>query len=221
MCEAGAQYPTSASDLPAVIVIGDSVSIGYTPFVAASMNESGTAFVQHSPWGGGGGADDVGNGVRCEEWLLRTSTFDAQSWRLISFNFGLHNLDNSSTAEATYAQLLANFTTRLLAEETKVMFVTTTPYMPARWFGDMVVEQLNALAVAIMAKAAVPVADLYSHVTAYCGAVYMNCSICDDGACAGTVVATTAAAVCPNCVLRTSPHRVQQLDGSHVWLPLH
>ena len=46
--------------MPNMIAIGDSVSIGYTPQVAALLN--GSVQVQHSPWGGGGGADDVANG---------------------------------------------------------------------------------------------------------------------------------------------------------------
>ena len=31
-----------------------------------------------------------------------------------------------------------------------------------------------------MAAAGIPYADLYSHITARCGALYYNCSICDD-----------------------------------------
>jgi hypothetical protein len=43
---------------------------------------------------------------------------------------------------------------------------------PDRYFGNMVVEQLNAIAGTIMAANKIPVIDLYSQVTAFCGQVY-------------------------------------------------
>ncbi len=43
---------------------------------------------------------------------------------------------------------------------------------PDRYFGNMVVEQLNTIAVGIMAQHSIPVIDLYTHVTSFCGQVY-------------------------------------------------
>jgi hypothetical protein len=181
VCEPGAQYRANASSLPSIIAVGDSVSIGYTPGVAALLNA--TAFVQHSPWSGGGGADDVGNGVRCEDFFLRTAMYEEQPWDVISFNFGLHNLDNSTSAEQEYVALLTNFTDRLVetkAPKTKLMYISTTPFMKDRYYGNMVVEQLNDLAKPVMAARGIPYVDLYSHVTQFCGNVYNVCSLCDD-----------------------------------------
>lgn len=62
----------------------------------------------------------------------------------------------------------------------KLAYVLTTPYMPDRYFGNMVVEQLNTIATGLMQARGIPVIDLYSRVTAFCGAVYKNCSICDN-----------------------------------------
>ncbi len=66
---------------------------------------------------------------------------------------GLHNLDNSSSAEALYGELLANFTDSLIQKvgpKTKLVYVTTAPYMPDRYFGNYVVEDLNRIATGIM-----------------------------------------------------------------------
>ena len=163
-----------------MIVIGDSVSIGYTPVVASALSDQ--VFVQHSPWAGGGGADDVGTGIVCELYLLRTSMYQSVSWDLVSFNFGLHNLDNATAAENTYEALLENFTDSLVRSQpkAKLVYVTTTPYMPDRFFGNTVVEDLNARARTVMGTRGIPVVDLYQHVIDKCGAVYKNCSICDD-----------------------------------------
>lgn len=90
VCTPGAKLPPSSSKLPSVIVIGDSVSEGIEPVLAANLSD--VAFVQHSPWSGGGGADDVNNGVNCEEEFLRTALYQPAKWDLISFNVCSTNL---------------------------------------------------------------------------------------------------------------------------------
>ena len=184
VCGPGPALAASTSALPSLVINGDSVSIGQMGDLGALL--AGKALLQHSPNAGGGGADDVGNGVRCADNFWNDAMFDAapaaSNWTLYSFNYGLHNLDNSSAAEAQYASLLANYTDSLLARvpASRLIFVTTTPQMQYRVHGNTVVEDLNALALPIMAARSIEVADLYSHVTAFCGAVYRNCSLCDN-----------------------------------------
>lgn len=70
VCKPGAAAPPSKS-LPNVLIIGDSVSIGYTPPVAAGMAE--VALVQHSPWDTrDGGAEETAYGVQCLKYFLRS-----------------------------------------------------------------------------------------------------------------------------------------------------
>lgn len=128
----------------------------------------------------GGGADDVNNGNNCEDAFLRTSLYEEANWTLISFNFGLHDLYNDSKSEAEYEVALTNFTNRLLKTSSKLVFISTTPYMPYRYYGNTVVEDLNAIAQRVVSKVGIPYADLYHHITAYCGAVYSFCDICDN-----------------------------------------
>ena len=40
--------------------------------------------------------------------------------------------------------------------------------------------ELNTIAKRIMTTADIPYADLYSHITAYCGDIYYKCDICDN-----------------------------------------
>jgi hypothetical protein len=178
VCTPGARAPPTAA--PSIIYIGDSVSIGATPDLAALV--APRLFLQHSPWAGGGGADDVGNGLACEDAFLRTAMYERANWDGVVFNFGLHDLDNSTANRAFYAAALANFTSRLRAAQprAKLAYVTTTPFMPDRYFNNTIVEELNAIARAIMAPLGVPVIDTYAAVVAHCGAVYSSCDICDD-----------------------------------------
>jgi len=179
VCTPGARDAPSAT-LPAVITIGDSVSEGYEPVLAANL--SAIAQVQHSPWSVGGGADDVGNGLNCLDEFVRTAMWQPATWTVVSFNFGLHNLDNSTSAEALYSALLTNFTARLREKQptAKLAYIATTPFMPQQYYGNNAVTDLNAIAQRIMAAAGVPYIDLYSHVIARCGSRYTSCDICDD-----------------------------------------
>ena len=56
VCKTGGPLPFSTAKKN-VIIMGDSVSIGYEPFVAEMMAD--VALVQHSPWGGDGGAEET------------------------------------------------------------------------------------------------------------------------------------------------------------------
>lgn len=159
VCPPGALLPPSSSALPSVITIGDSVSEGYEPVLAAALAAS--VFVQHSPHSDGGGADDVAHGLDCEENFLRTATYQEVNWTAITFNFGLHNLDNSSAAEAVYEAALVNFTARLLRTGSRLLYISTTPQMQQQWYGNNAVTDLNAIAKRVTAAAGVPYVDLY------------------------------------------------------------
>ena len=85
MCKPGAHLPPSTS-LPNVLIIGDSVSIGYTPPVAAHLVAQ--AFVQHSPWDtGDGGAEETAYGVLCLDYFLRDPNGTRLRPDVIMFNW--------------------------------------------------------------------------------------------------------------------------------------
>lgn len=70
VCKSGAPLPMS-KQLPNVLIIGDSVSIGYTPLVASAMKK--VALVQHSPFDNrDGGAEETAYGVQCLDYMLRS-----------------------------------------------------------------------------------------------------------------------------------------------------
>lgn len=68
-------------DLPKVLIIGDSISIGYTPHVKRMLE--GVAVVQHNP----GNAQHTGTGLeKIDPWL------GDERWDVIHFNWGLWDL---------------------------------------------------------------------------------------------------------------------------------
>ena len=83
-------------------------------------------------------------------------------------------------SEKEYEEALVNFTQRLLKTGSKLLFVSTSPFMPDHYYGNLVVEDLNAIAQKVMATYNIPYADTYHHITAYCGDNYTSCDICDN-----------------------------------------
>lgn len=145
---------------PNVLVIGDSVSIGYAPDVTQILLPS--AKVQHSPYDySDGGAGHVGQGITCLDRWLVTQAQQQVKWDIITFNFGLHELSDTTLCKALYEQQLNNITSRLMATGAKLLYVATTPFMPLRTKNITIVEDLNIIASAIMDAHDIPVVDLY------------------------------------------------------------
>lgn len=156
-----------------VIILGDSVSIGYTPKVAALLDD--VALVQHSPWGGDGGAEETKYGWLCLDFLLRAPDGTPQRPDVLYFNFGLHNLNENrlpgqSGPIEEYAPYLDKIAQQLAAldPKTKVVFGITTPEMCNAASDDVVVNN-NKDAVDIMAKYNIPTVDMHAPIIEECG----------------------------------------------------
>eukprot|EP01001_Neometanema_parovale_P009746 NODE_598_length_2268_cov_103.971562_g568_i0.p2 GENE.NODE_598_length_2268_cov_103.971562_g568_i0~~NODE_598_length_2268_cov_103.971562_g568_i0.p2 ORF type:complete len:257 (-),score=60.80 NODE_598_length_2268_cov_103.971562_g568_i0:146-916(-) len=177
-CKPGPSRPASTT-LKNCLVIGDSVSIGYTGVVASLLKEK--CFVQHGPWDvSDGGALNTAYGQDClDNWLVDQQQATIK-WDVIQFNFGLHELDNSTSAEAIYRTQLTNIADRLVKTGAKILYATTTPFMPLHTKGDMVVNQI---AREVVAPHHIPIVDLYSTTTAHCGNNYTTCDWCRKTPC--------------------------------------
>ena len=142
-----------------VLVIGDSISVGYTPVVTTLL--AGKADVKHNE----GNAAHTNNGVaKLEEWLGETK------WKVITFNFGLHDLKIMENGEhqvglVQYKKNIDAIATRLKKTGARQLYVTTTPVPegklnPMRKPGDEVL--FNEAALTVMKSHKIPVVDLYS-----------------------------------------------------------
>ena len=182
-CKPGVANPASTT-LPNCLIIGDSVSIGYTGVAAKALD--GICAVQHGPWDvHDGGAETTEYGLSClSNWLV-TQAQQPVKWDMIQFNFGLHDLGADPASQEVYRQQLADIADKLRATGARLQYALTTPFMPLSSNASMVVERLNALAWREMGKRKIPIVDLYTTVTSHCGAVYEYCDWCktDPGKC--------------------------------------
>ncbi|OHB80202.1 MAG: hypothetical protein A2Z25_24700, partial [Planctomycetes bacterium RBG_16_55_9] len=152
--------------LPHVLIIGDSISIGY--FEPTRELLKGKAVVVHNP----GNAAHTANGLkRLAEWL------GDMQWDVIHFNFGLHDLKyvdeqgkNVSAEKGKlqipideYEKNLEELVIRLKRTGAKLIFATTTPVPDGTGFrvkGDA--ERYNRVAEKVMNKHGIAINDLYS-----------------------------------------------------------
>lgn len=157
--------------LPRVLIIGDSISIGYTPPLAKMLD--GKAFVVHNEGNAGPSSRGVAN---LEAWL------GDRNWDVIHFNHGLHDLKyvdaNAKNVKAKedgdrqvspgqYKENMKIITTRLKRTGATLIFATTTP-VPKGVEGvfrePKDVKRYNKIARRIMKKHKVPINDLYGFI---------------------------------------------------------
>lgn len=154
--------------LPRVLLIGDSISIGYTLPVRARLK--GVANVHRPRENCGDTARGLAN---LDAWL------GPGPWDVIHFNFGLHDLKyldaqgnyvepgkgKQVAPPEVYRRRLREVTQKLKATGAKLIFATTTPVPPGtlgRAAGDEMVY--NDVARDVMKELDVPVNDLHAYV---------------------------------------------------------
>ena len=149
---------TDDPKLPRVLLIGDSISIGYTIPVRKLLE--GKANV-HRIWENGG---PTSTGIeKLDAWLAKGK------WDVIHFNWGLHDLKHVNGKYQVpledYEKNLTELVKKLKATGAKLLWATTTPVpegdqKPARKAEDP--PRYNAVAKKIMDENGVAIDDLYA-----------------------------------------------------------
>lgn len=154
--------------LPRVLLIGDSISIGYTVPTREALK--GKANLHRIPTNGG----PTTRGLQSiDQWL------GDSKWDVIHFNWGLHDLKymgpkgenlypkekggKRQVPEAEYEKNLEKLVKRLKQTKAKLIWRNTTPCPPGaqgRYVGDSVIY--NKIAARIMKKHGIPTHDLFT-----------------------------------------------------------
>lgn len=160
-----------------VLILGDSISIGYTPDVRRLL---GDRAVVVRP------TDEKGNPENCAgtnkgiEHIDRWLAIDGGGWDVIHFNFGLHDLkhvvaetgknsndpaDPHQASPERYEDQLRSLVATLKSTGARLVYAMTTPVpeggvRPYRAPADAVLY--NCIALRVMADASVPIDDLHA-----------------------------------------------------------
>jgi hypothetical protein len=164
----------AAETLPRILLIGDSISIGYTPYVVEMFQ--GRAEVIHNQ----GNAGPTGNGLaKIDEWL------GDGDWDVIHFNWGLHDLcyrHPESKDQGRRDKLRGTLTTTLEVYESNLeklvarlkqtgahLIWANTSYVPDGELGRIKGDELNynAVAAKVMSRHGIPTNDLRSLTAAF------------------------------------------------------
>ena len=161
---------------PRVLILGDSISIGYTPFVQSVLSDEAKVIRPMKDPKNPENCAGTQNGVKAVERWLKIGGGD---WDVIHFNFGLHDMKrvDPQTGEPSnnalhlrqsgpdaYARQLEQIVMNLKATGAKLIFATTTPVPSGKVQPYRNVEdpaRYNSIAVNIMKKHGVMVDDLY------------------------------------------------------------
>lgn len=147
-------YVADDPKLPRVLLIGDSVSRGYTQ--AARKALAGKANVHRAPANCGPTATGL---KKLDVWL------GDGNWDLIHFNFGIHD---RKTPVADYEKRLEEIVKRLKKTGAKLVWASSTP-IPADWKeGPQIktaLEEKNAIASRVMNRNGVEIDDLFTFIT--------------------------------------------------------
>ena len=148
--------------LPRVLLIGDSISMGYTVPVREKLK--GKANVHRIPANGGPTSRGVAS---IDKWL------GDGKWDVIHFNWGIHDLkhmpDGKHQVEpADYEKNLQILIKKLQATGAKLIWASTTPIpdpplKPERTFGDE--TEYNAIAAKVMKEHGIPINDLHGKIS--------------------------------------------------------
>lgn len=177
VCAPGPLPWTPAVGSRSIVVIGDSVSLGWTPALQTLVsNGTFQAYVTHSPASGDGGARSTSDMLQCWPYRVATSTLEPLpllSTDYVLFNFGLHDYNFGLDGVEQYGADLANITARLQRMlPAKLLFVGTTPAHNTQNPNDNpTVQALNTRAKEVMSSANVPFLDLYTPLIEKCGPV--------------------------------------------------
>jgi acyl-CoA thioesterase-1 len=147
--------------LPRVLLIGDSISMGYTLPTRTLL--TGKANLHRIPQNGG----PTKNGLaQIDKWL------GTGKWDVIHFNWGIHDLkympDGKRQVEAAdYENKLRTLVARLKQTGAKLIWASTTPIpegelSPSRRFGS--VQEYNAIAARVMTENGIAIDDLNAHI---------------------------------------------------------
>lgn len=145
-------YVQDNPHLPRLLIIGDSISRGYTLAVRHAL--AGKVNAHRAPANCGPTANGLKN---IDKWI------GDSKWDVITWNFGIHDRDTDSKV---YARNLEVLLAHLRKTGAKIVWVRTTPAPPSgishEGYSAEQCDRLNRVADRVMSRAGIPEVDLYS-----------------------------------------------------------
>ena len=166
-----------ASDQPRILILGDSISIGYSPYVQETLKDEAFVYRPLRANGAHENCADTTNGVaKIDDWLAR----EGGDWDVIHVNFGLHDLkhvrpgtkentddpnDPHQVDLETYRKQYDAILAKCKATGARLIVATTTPVPEGKvkpYRAPTDVPKYNAVAKELAEKHGAAVDDLFA-----------------------------------------------------------
>lgn len=150
--------------IPALLIIGDSISLGYTPYVQDGLRSWAIVEHSHNPNLFDEGTDNADGAYNVGiYWIQRW--IKQRHYDVIHFNFGLHDLNCGLVVKTAsldlYKANLEYIVSVLKTTQAALIFATTTPVPPDDpCLNNHTVDVYNAAAVEIMTRNHIQIDDL-------------------------------------------------------------
>ncbi len=155
------------SDLPLLYSTGNSISLGYWPYLERELWRKVNVYYQRELWKDMPETRSPNNGLANNAWESMQKAYKNESFNpdYILINFGLHMINAYQNNLEGYGEWVQKFIDLAKVHGAKLIWVTTTPYAMYREDKNETVRKFNETATSIVSENDMYVADLYTCIT--------------------------------------------------------
>lgn len=152
------------SSLPLVYSTGNSISLGYWPYLEGELWREVNVYYQRELWKDMPETSSPNNGLANNAYLSLEKAYKNENFKpdYILINFGLHMINGYQNNLEDYGEWVQKFIDLAKAHHAKLIWVTTTPYALFREDKNIVIQKFNETATRIVKDNNMYVADLYT-----------------------------------------------------------
>jgi len=153
----------ASEDLSVVYSSGDSISLGYWPYLEGELWKEVNVYYQRELWKDLPSVRSHNNGHAHQAHASLQVAYKSKDFKpdYVMVNFGLHMIATHGKKQEAYGQWVQKFIELAKTHDARFIWVTTTPYASFRARQNVTIERFNAIASKIAKQNEVPVIDLH------------------------------------------------------------
>ena len=154
----------SPDGLPLVYSSGDSISLGYWPYLENELWQYASIYYQRELWKDMPETRSPNNGHAHNAYESLEKAYGNKNFKpdYILINFGLHMLNGFQNNLEGYGEWIQKFINLAKEEDAKLIWVTTTPYALYQNDKNVTIRKFNETAIKIVNENDMYVVDLYT-----------------------------------------------------------
>ncbi|NQT87221.1 SGNH/GDSL hydrolase family protein [bacterium] len=154
----------ASGNLPVLYSSGDSISLGYWPYLEGELWKVVNVYYQRELWKDIPSARSRNNGHAHLAYACLQTAYKSKGFKpdYMMVNFGLHMIATHTSKHGEYGQWVKKFIELAKEHNARLIWVTTTPYGSFRAKQNITIKQFNALASRTAGENGASVIDLHA-----------------------------------------------------------